>query len=247
MTKTKSQIAEIIIDIVCVVLVAVLLGLAINILAQKPSKGYVAYFGKITADVASGSMDGSYTTADYTIPSFKAGDSVVIQEYKTAEEKIANIEIGDVITFWQLIGGSLQLNSHRVIDILYDGDGVATSYITQGDANNSADSINAEVNVEAGKACCIVGEVIKVNEGGGGLGLFLASSTGVLVCVVVPSIIIVGYFVVLLIVEIVKRKQKVATISAEELRKQLEEEVRAQMMKEMEEKAAKEAAEKDDK
>lgn len=115
-------------------------------------------FGWSQAVVLSGSME----------PEFSAGDLIIIHN----EE---DYQIGDVITF-NSDGG---LISHRIVKQTGSG------YITQGDANNSAD----------GKIVLpeqIYGKVKTVLPGLGRVVLFLKSPTGLLLCLALAVIFIRG-------------------------------------------------------
>ena len=60
--------------------------------------------------------------------SFKKGDLVLVKLLDKKEEK-ASLQVGDVITFYDM---NLQmLNSHRIVDVYGTGD--ALTYVTQGD------------------------------------------------------------------------------------------------------------------
>lgn len=91
--------------------------------AQSNADGVPAIGGKCFLTVASDSMS----------PTFESGD-LIFGEMLKAEEK-QNLKEGDVITFYADLdgNGSTELNSHRIIKINYDSEGVVDSYVTKGD------------------------------------------------------------------------------------------------------------------
>ncbi|MGI6020782.1 MAG: signal peptidase I [Lachnospiraceae bacterium] len=66
-------------------------------------------------------------------PEFSKGDMIIIKK-----SGISDINIGDVVTFFDPSGDETDILSHRVVDIRYDVDG-AKCLITKGDANPSED------------------------------------------------------------------------------------------------------------
>ena len=80
------------------------------------------FFGNGYLSVRSDSMEGLRED------SFKKGDLVLVKLLDKEEEK-ASLQVGDVITFYDM---NLQmLNSHRIVDVYGTGD--ALTYVTQGD------------------------------------------------------------------------------------------------------------------
>lgn len=108
-----------------IVLMALMLGLVIYICVcnflGKPAK----LFGYTVAKVMTSSMS----------PMIKEGDCIIIKTVDTD-----TLEVGDVITFYSddsEIEG--MLNTHRIIEILENGD-----FVTKGDANQYADSVTVD-------------------------------------------------------------------------------------------------------
>ncbi len=120
--------------------------------ADKPGV-YPSVLGISTAVVVSGSME----------PTIGVGDLIVIQSRRA-------YQVGDVITF--STGGQLPV-THRIIAQNPDG-----SFVTKGDANNSADlqPIPQEE---------IAGKVVFTLAGGGRVMEFLRSPLGLLLMVLV--------------------------------------------------------------
>jgi signal peptidase len=111
--------------------------------------------------------------SDSMYPTFEAGDLVIY--HKAAAE---NVSVGDVIVFYDPASSDGQtLVTHRVIEIVSDN-GV-NKYRTMGDGNNSEDKnlVPAEN---------IVGTFQNSISGAGNIALFMQTTKGMLVCVVIP-------------------------------------------------------------
>jgi signal peptidase len=111
-------------------------------------------------------------------PTFESGDLVIY--HKVAAQDVA---VGDVVVFYDPADSSGQtLVTHRIIEIVEE-DGT-TKYRTKGDANNTEDqNLVPEEN--------IVGAFKTNISKAGNLALFLQSTKGMLVCVVIPLCVFV--------------------------------------------------------
>lgn len=228
--KTKKTL-KIAVDVVLWIFLVFALVLTIFAFsAQSSSNGAPKLFGKCFFTVQSDSMaeEGG----------FYAGD-LIIGQALTDEEK-QNLQVGDVITYlfdrtpYDGIDNK-EWNSHRIIAKEYNSLG-QVMYRTKGDHNPLEDSnsvIWSEIAAKwTGKRIGGVGNAID----------FLQSSTGFLVCVVIPLLLFFIYEAYLLVSTIVRLKnkgKKKITAADEELIKQkaIEEYLRQQA-----EKAAAEAA-----
>ncbi len=124
------------------------------------------------------------------------------------------LKVDDVITFFPVNEKgevtSQITTTHRIIEILEDGDKL--SFRTQGDNNDTPDGnpVPAEN---------VIGRYTDFHiEGLGNLALFMQSTTGLIVCVFLPLLIIVGY-------DIIRRQMydKKHAEDKDELMKELEE------------------------
>jgi signal peptidase I len=209
MSEKTKKIINIVVDVVVAVVLVFVLILAISAITSK-AKGYDGYteiFGKAYVAVASDSMEGENED------SFSKGDLIVVKLLSDDEKK--HLEVGQVITFRtnQITNDDTYvLNSHRIIEATASGDGCVYSYTTQGDNNASSDrspvNYSDIVGVYSGKASSI-----------GYMFLFMKSSTGFFVCVVLPSLLVVVYFAVNLIL-VLHSEKKLQTAAANEARKQ---------------------------
>lgn len=212
--KTK-KIINIVVDVVVTVILILVLILAIGTIVSK-KKGYDGYteiFGRAYVAVASDSMACDYETKEVGEDNFSKGDLIVIKT--VSQSKAMQLEVGDIITYRtnQITeDDTYVLNTHRIIYAEKSGDGNIYSYTTHGD--NNPDGSNEVVLAEN-----VVGVYVGKASGIGNLFLFMKTSAGFFTCVVVPSLIIVLYFAVNLVLVILKEK-KVQTVAADEAKAQ---------------------------
>ena len=174
--KEKAGIGNRVLTIIGIVLCALLVPLLIVnvtlIIKSYTSDGVPSFGGSIPQIVLSGSME----------PTIKAGDLILS---KTAEAD--EIKVGDVISFYDPAGNGNSVVTHRVIEIVDDGDGTY-SWRTQGDGNGGVPDRLA-VPFEN-----LVGRWDGVRFPGlGSVALFMQTVPGIIVCVVVPFLLLVGY------------------------------------------------------
>ena len=125
--------------ILCLLLLAVL---CCNLSACSLYYDYVAdtgdgvprIFGNIVVEIQTDSMS----------PTFTSGDRIICEE--VAPEDLRE---GDIITYWTVIDGERVLNTHRIVGIYEDSDGLI--FETQGDNNNSPDPLTVHENDVVGR------------------------------------------------------------------------------------------------
>jgi signal peptidase len=116
---------------------------------------------------------------DSMYPNIQSGDLIICQEVDPS-----SVQVGDVIAFFDPAGNGTSVVSHRVVSISNE-DGVL-SFHTQGDANNTQDE--AAVPAEN-----LVGVYQSRIPGVGNIAMFMQTSTGLIICVVLPLLLLVGY------------------------------------------------------
>ena len=116
---------------------------------------------------------------DSMYPEIHSGDLIICQ-VKEAEE----VQIRDVISFFDPAGNGTSVVTHRVIEIKNEDGRIA--FITQGDANNTADARP----VPAEK---LVGVYHTRIAGVGNVIMFMQTTQGLLLCVVLPIVLLMGY------------------------------------------------------
>ena len=169
-TTTTHKLMTILGSIMCVILIPIL---AINITLivksytnqeEVPSIG--GYFPLI---VLTDSMQ----------PEIDGGDLIICHTIEADD-----VKDGDVIAFFDPAGNGTSIVTHRVTDVLKDGGSV--SFKTKGDANNAEDRMLVEEDD-------LVGIYQSRIKGAGNIAMFMQSTTGLIICVVLPIILLVGY------------------------------------------------------
>ena len=115
---------------------------------------------------------------DSMYPDIKSGDLIICKTIDAEE-----VRTGDVISFFDPAGSGTSIVTHRVVEVKNDG---GLSFTTKGDANNVAD----EMPVPAEK---LVGVYKTRIPGAGNIAMFMQTTPGLLVCVLLPLVLLVGY------------------------------------------------------
>lgn len=110
----------------------------------------------------------------------ESGDLILC---RTADPE--DVRVGDIICFYDPRGNGTTTVTHRVTEITADDAG-NLAWVTKGDANNTADT--ALVTAED-----LAGVYQTRLPGVGSAALFLQSTPGLILCVGVPVLLLVGY------------------------------------------------------
>ena len=116
---------------------------------------------------------------DSMYPEIHSGDLIICQV-----EEAEDVQVKDIISFFDPAGNGTSVVTHRVMEIKNEDGQI--SFITQGDANNIADARP----VPADK---LVGVYHSRIAGMGHLIMFMQTTQGLLLCVVLPIVLLVGY------------------------------------------------------
>ena len=177
MAKEKTSIAHKILTIVgtvlCIILLPVLI-INLTLIAKSyinqdevPSIG-----GALPLIVLTNSM----------YPEIESGDLIICT---TAEAE--EVKVNDVISFFDPAGNGTSVVTHRVIEVVEkEGERL---FRTRGDNNNTEDK-------ELVPADALIGVYRMRIAGAGNIAMFMQSTTGLIICVVLPIILLVGYDVV---------------------------------------------------
>ena len=111
---------------------------------------------------------------------FSGGDLIFVKTV-TAEE----VKRGDVISFFDPAGNGTSITSHRVVEILNEDGKI--SFKTKGDNNNTEDKLPVPAENLAG-----VYTGVKL-AGAGRVAMFMQTPWGLIVCVVVPILLLIGW------------------------------------------------------
>lgn len=113
---------------------------------------------------------------DSMYPSIKSGDLIIVKSAEASE-----VKEGDVISFFDPDSKDSSVVTHRVVSVLADG-----SFKTKGDANNTEDDTAIPPENLVGIYRWRIG-------GAGNVAMFLQTTTGLIVCVGVPLILLIAY------------------------------------------------------
>lgn len=174
MAKEKSSIINRVLTIIgtvmCVILAPILI-MNITLIVK-------SYINRDEVPSISGYLPMIVLT-DSMYPGIESGD-LIICHAEDAEE----IDVGDVISFFDPAGSGSSVVTHRVIEMIENDDGI--NFRTKGDNNNAEDK-------ELVPADHLVGVYQTRIAGAGNVAMFMQSATGLIICVVLPIILLVAY------------------------------------------------------
>lgn len=205
-TSIRHRILTIIGTILCVILIPMLLLNITLIIKSYTNKNDVPSVGGYLPMIV---------LTDSMYPEIQSGD-LIICHTKEPEQ----IKEGDIIAFFDPAGNGTSVVTHRVVEVTEENGSLA--FRTKGDANNTEDT--ALVPAEN-----LVGVYRRRFAGIGNIAMFMQTTTGLIVCVICPLILLVGY-------DIIRRRLY------EKSRKQDTEELLAELKALKAEKTEKEAA-----
>jgi signal peptidase len=116
---------------------------------------------------------------DSMYPTIESGD-LIICHVEDAED----IEVGDIISFFDPAGNGTSIVTHRVLEVTEQDGEIA--FRTKGDGNNTED----QMLVPADKLVSVYQSRI---PGAGNVAMFMQTTPGLIVCVVLPLVLLVGY------------------------------------------------------
>lgn len=119
---------------------------------------------------------------DSMYPEIKSGDLIICHTVDAEE-----VAVGDVISFFDPAGNGTSIVTHRVVEIVNEGGEL--QFRTRGDNNNTDDKVLVGADDLVGTYQSRIG-------GAGNVALFMQTTTGLIVCVVLPIILLVGYDII---------------------------------------------------
>ncbi len=168
-TKQK-KVLNIVVNILLVVVLVFGVFCSYTAFASKGGSGVPSIFGLRIFSIQSESMESEFYKGDLIID--------------TGVKDPADLEVGDVITFYTIINGERALNSHRIIEITDNG--THLYFTTQGDNNTQADYMGVHENEIVGKYQFAIPKLGSVID-------FLQTSTGFLIVIVLPVFLLFVY------------------------------------------------------
>ena len=177
MSKEKGNLTHNILTVVgtvlCVILVPILIINITLIIKSFTIKDEVPSVGGIFPLIV---------LTDSMYPEIESGDLII---NKTIDpEEVKN---GDVISFFDPAGNGTTIVTHRVVGITSEDGGIA--FRTKGDYNNTEDKLSVPVED-------VVGVYFARIPNAGHVAMFMQTTTGLIICVVLPIILLVAYDVI---------------------------------------------------
>ena len=174
MEKQKAsplhKVLTVIGTVLCIILIPILIINCTLIIKSFTSEEVPSVAGKLPLIVLTDSM----------YPVIESGDLIICSTAQPEE-----IEAGDVIAFFDPAGNGTTIVTHRVLEVTeLDG---RTAWRTKGDNNNTEDRL-----LVTGEKLVAVYEGTRL-AGFGNVALFMQTTPGLIVCVVCPILLLVGY------------------------------------------------------
>ncbi|MDO4363228.1 MAG: signal peptidase I [Clostridia bacterium] len=173
-SSTGHKIMTVIGVILCIILVPILIINCTLIVKSYTDKESVPSIGGVMPLIV---------LTDSMNPDIESGDLVICHT-----EKAENVKVGDVISFFDPMGNGESVVTHRVVEITTDNDG-NLAWVTKGDANNTNDL--AIVPAEN-----LVGVYQRKIPNMGNVAMFMQTTQGLIICVVLPIVLLVAYDVI---------------------------------------------------
>lgn len=172
--KEKSSVMHKVLLIVgavfCVILIPILIINVTLIIKSYTNKDEVPKVGGYCPlIILTGSME----------PQIYSGDLIIVHQIDPKD-----VKVGDIIAFFDPDGNGTSVLTHRVTEVLNENG--TLSYKTKGDANNAEDRL-------AVKSDKLIGIYQMRLAGMGHVAMFMQTPAGLIICVVVPLILLVGY------------------------------------------------------
>ncbi len=165
-----SQVVTVVSVILCLILLPVLIVNCTLLIKGWTNSGEIPSIGGVFPMIV---------LSDSMYPEFASGD-LIICHVKSPEQ----VEVGDVISYYDPQSTASAVVTHRVQSITSEGGGLA--FQTKGDFNNSADPVAVP---GANLLGVYSGTKIK---GMGNVAMFMQSTQGLILCVALPVIALVG-------------------------------------------------------
>ncbi len=168
--SASSKVFTVIGTILCMILVPILL-INLTLIAK-------SYLNKDEVPNVGGVLPLIVLT-DSMYPQIESGDLIIC---KTISAE--NVKVEDVISFFDPAGNGTSIVTHRVVEIVEQNG--ETFFRTRGDHNNTEDKdlVPAEK---------LVGLYKTRIPGAGNIAMFMQTTTGLIVCVLLPILLLVGY------------------------------------------------------
>lgn len=193
MNKVIKKIGGAIVDLIIVALVLLSIIISISSITAKANNGVPDLFGYSPFSVQTNSMK----------PTLLEGDYILVEKCDAEA-----LKVGDVVTYFTIINGNRVVNTHRIVDVIDDGN--MLQYQTQGD--------NKETNPEPDEALLAPGDVIGLYSGTkipkmGAVIDYLSTQMGFFLVILLPVLLFTLYQIFNLI-KVIMYNHKVDMINA---------------------------------
>lgn len=169
-TSTTHKILTVIGTVMCIILIPILI-INVTLIAK-------SFINK--EEVPSvGGMFPLIVLTDSMYPEIESGDLIICHTVEAED-----VQVKDVISFFDPAGNGTSIVTHRVIEIVEENG--ETLFRTRGDNNNTEDKLLVP-------SANLVGTYKTRIPGAGHIAMFMQSTTGLIVCVVLPIILLIGY------------------------------------------------------
>ena len=169
-TSTAHKALNVVGIVLCVILIPILIINVTLIVKSYTNTDEVPKIGGYAPlIVLTGSME----------PKIKSGDLIIVKQIDGKDVKNE-----DVIAFIDPDGNGTSILTHKVIEI-YEENGTIF-FKTKGDANNTEDRL--PVSEDA-----LVGIYVTRVAGAGNIAMFMQTTAGLVVCVIVPLVVLIGW------------------------------------------------------
>ena len=167
---TLHKVLTIVGTVLCIILIPILIINCILIVKSFTSDEVPSVAGTLPLIVLTDSM----------YPVIESGDLIICHT-----EEPENIQVGDVISFFDPAGNGSSIVTHRVVEVTEQNGEIA--WRTKGDNNNTEDRLPV-----AASNLVAVYEGVRL-AGFGNVALFMQTTPGLIICVICPVLLLVGY------------------------------------------------------
>ena len=169
-TSTAHKVLSVVGIILCIILIPILIVNLTLIAKSYINEDEVPDIGGVLPMVV---------LTDSMYPEIESGDLIICTETEAKE-----VKVNDIISFFDPASNNSSVVTHRVVEII-EQDG-KISFRTRGDNNNTDDK-------DLVPADNLIGVYSTSISGAGHIVMFMQSTTGLIICVVLPIILLVGY------------------------------------------------------
>lgn len=176
----RNRVFTIIGIVLCVILVPILVvNVTMIVKSYTNPDEYPAFAGHTLMIVMSPSMEPAVMNGDLIMVKISDPDEIHGESSEGAAD-------GDIISFFDPDSTKNLVITHRCVQVNRDSDGNIVSFMTKGDANNTEDPTLVP-------ASNLIGICIHRYAKLGDVAMWLQTTPGLIVCVAVPIILLVGY------------------------------------------------------